>query len=164
MTVRSENRSFRASLVALGLVVPLAVAATACGDDDEATTGQSGESGGGDSEMTVDIATPSEGAEVGESFDLQVDASVELGETDTGLHHIHLHFDGDDEDYDIVYGDSTTVERDLDEGEHTVQAVIANADHSETDATDEITVNVTGAGGGGGGGGDDTTTTEDDGY
>lgn len=164
MTVRPHIRSPR--FAALVLLVPLALTAAACGDDDDDTaTGQSGGTGG-DEELSIDITTPADGDAVESPFEMQVDASVELGETDTGLHHIHLHFDGD-EDYDIVYADSFTVERDLDEGEHTVQAVIANADHSETDANDEITVTVGSAeggstgGGGGGDGGDDSTTTED---
>ena len=37
---------------------------------------------------------------------------------------------------------TTAVERDLGAGEHTVEAVIANADHSLTDARDEVTVTV----------------------
>jgi hypothetical protein len=160
MTVRSENRSFRRPLTALALVVPLTLAATACGDDDDSTTtGQSG-NGGGDSEMTVDIASPSDADDVEVPFDVQVDSSVELGDTDTGLHHVHLYYDGrsdDQADYDVVYDDSFTVERDLGEGEHTVEAVIANADHSLTDASAEITVNVTGEGAGAGDGGSDTT-------
>jgi hypothetical protein len=54
-----------------------------------------------------------------------------------------------------------SVEQELDAGEHTVEAVIANADHSLTDASDEITVMV---GEGAGAGGDTTTTSSDDPY
>jgi hypothetical protein len=73
---------------------------------------------------------------------------------------VHLYYDGNtaDGEYDIVYGTTATVDR-LDSGEHTIEAVIANADHSTTDARDEITVTV---GGESGGSGDATTTTTDD--
>ena len=44
-------------------------------------------------------------------------------------------------DYGIAYSDSFTVTR-LDPGEHTIEAVLANADHSLTDVSTEITVTV----------------------
>jgi hypothetical protein len=95
---------------------------------------------------------------------VSVDSSVPLGEPDTGRHHVHLYYDGNtaEGEYDIVYGTTATVDR-LDAGEHTIEAVIANPDHSTTDARDEITVTVGDeAGGGGSGGGSTTTTTTDD--
>jgi hypothetical protein len=150
-----------ATLLALGLL------AAACSDDDDA--GATTEAG----EMTISFADPTDGATVGSSFDVQVDSNVEFGEPDTGLHHVHLYYDGnrsdDQSDYDIVYGKSFTVDRDLGDGEHTVEAVIANADHSLTDVSDEITVMVSGAASGSdtGGGGDTsetTDTTTDDPY
>ena len=56
---------------------------------------------------------------------------------------------GSFKDDDAFYGDSTTVTRLLEPGEHTIEAVIANADHSLTDARTSITVNVTGSAAGG---------------
>ena len=152
-------------------IVPLGLGLAACGDDgDETSTGQSGEDGdgGGGDDLTLDIASPADGDAVGESFDLEIDSSVDLGEPDTGLHHVHVFYDGNESDgeYDLVYEESFTVERQLGEGEHTVRAVLANADHSLTDASDEVTVTVGGAGGAGGtettGGSDTTGTTEGD--
>jgi hypothetical protein len=161
MTPRAVRHALRRPLPALAFAALLALGAAACGDDDDDTSTASASGGGDDhSDMTVEITSPSDGDEVEAPFDVTLDSNVEIGETDTGLHHFHLHYDGDAEDYDIVYEDSFTVERDLGEGEHTVQAVLANADHSETDVTDEITVTV-GSGGSGGGGGGDTETTED---
>ncbi|MGH9234317.1 MAG: hypothetical protein ACRD0R_13395, partial [Acidimicrobiales bacterium] len=117
----------------------------ACGDDDATITdaGDAG-GGGGDDELTIDVAQPADGDEVGDTFDVEFDTSVELGEPDTGLHHVHLYYDGEtaDGEYDLVYDTSFTVERDLGDGEHTVEAVIANADHSLTDARDEVTITV----------------------
>jgi len=155
-------------------VAALALLAAACSDDDDTVTGgsgaesggesESGGGGGGDSDMTISIAAPADGATVESGFEVEVEPSVDVGEPDTGLHHVHLYYDGNqaEGDYDIVYSadEPWTVERDLSPGEHTIEAFIANADHSLTDASDEITVMVGEAGGGGGGGGDTTDTTE----
>jgi hypothetical protein len=150
----------------------LALLAAACsGDDDDtvaggpATEGSGGGDsggGGGDGDMTISIADPADSATVEPGFQVEVDPSVDVGEPDTGLHHVHLYYDGNQSDgeYDIVYSvdEPWTVDRDLSPGEHTIEAVIANADHSLTDARDEVTVTV-GEGAGGGG----TDTTEQDG-
>ena len=76
---------------------------------------------------------------------------------------MHLYYDGEQSDgeYDIVYSvdEPWTVDRDLSPGEHTIEAFIANADHSLTGASDEITVMV----GDGAGTGDTDTTESDDG-
>jgi hypothetical protein len=84
--------------------------------------------------------------------------SVEVGEPATGLHHIHLYYDGatGEGEYDMVFGDSTTVTRQLEPGEHTIEAVIVKADHSPTDARTSITVNVTASAPGGGTGAETT--------
>lgn len=150
---------------ALALATVLVVAAAACGDDGDTTEAGAGGSDGGSGDLTISVAEPAEGADVGNAFDVAVDTSVDLGEPDTGLHHVHLYYDGntDEGDYDLVYGSTFTVDRDLDPGEHTIEAVIANADHSLTDARDEVTVTVgeTGAGAGGGTPGQSDDGTDD---
>jgi hypothetical protein len=159
-TRRTHSTTSRRRLAPVALLATLALTALACSDDDTATTGAGSGSGG---DMTISIADPAEDAQVGGSFDVTVDSSVPLGEPDTGRHHVHLYYDGNtaEGDYDIVYGTTATVDR-LDAGEHTIEAVIANPDHSTTDARDEITVTVGDeAGTSGNGGGATTTTTED---
>jgi len=159
----------RRRLVALGAgLAALALLAAACsGDDDDTVAGDPGSGGGsgGGGGMTISIADPADGATVEPGFKVDVDPSVDIGEPDTGLHHVHLYYDGNEADgeYDIVYSadEPWTVDRDLSPGEHTVKAVIANADHSLTDASDEITVTV---GEGAGGGGTNTTEQENDPY
>ena len=162
----------RRRFVVLGAVLAvLALFAAACsGDDDDDTvagdpgaeSGGGSDSGGGGGDLTISIADPTDGATVEPGFQVEVDPSVDIGEPDTGLHHVHLYYDGNQSDgeYDIVYSadEPWTVDRDLGPGEHTIEAFIANADHSLTDATDEVTVMV-GEGAGGGG----TTTTASDG-
>jgi hypothetical protein len=160
-TRRTHSTTSRRRLAPVALLATLALTALACSDDDTATTGAGSGSGG---DMTISIADPAEDAQVGGSFDVTVDSSVPLGEPDTGRHHVHLYYDGNtaEGDYDIVYGTTATVDR-LDAGEHTIEAVIANPDHSTTDARDEITVTVGDeAGTSGNGGGATTTTTEGD--
>lgn len=130
----------------------------ACGDDDTTETGTGNESGGGQGGTTIEFVAPADGDELEAPFEVEVDPSVDIGEPDTGLDHVHLYYDGnisdDTSDYDILYDETFTVERDLGEGEHTLEAVVANADHSLTDVSAEITVTV---GGGGAGGGNDAT-------
>jgi hypothetical protein len=152
MTTKVDTGSRRT--VALVALLPLALGLAACGGDDDTATGSGDSSGAG----AISIATPSDGAEVGSGFEVKLDTDADLGEPDTGKKHIHLYYDGDTDqgDYDLVYGDSFTVDRDLGEGEHTIKAALANADHSLTGDEDEITVTVgAGAGSGGGGSNDD---------
>jgi hypothetical protein len=136
----------------------LALVAAACGDDDDgngsADAGSGGQSGG---ETTISVTEPADAAEVRTPFEVEIDTDVEVGEPDTGLHHLHLYYDGNTQegDYDVVYEPTFTVDRDLDPGEHTIEAVVANADHSLTGARDEVTVTVGGAGSGAGDGDDD---------
>jgi hypothetical protein len=163
-TLRIHSTTSRRRLAPLALLATLALTALACGDDDTATSAVGSESGDGSGEMTISIADPAEDTQVGRSFDVTVESSVPLGEPDTGRHHVHLYYDGNtaEGDYDIVYGTTATVDR-LDAGEHTIEAVIANPDHSTTDARDEITVTVGDeAGTSGDGDGDATTSTTAD--
>lgn len=85
-------------------------------------------------------------------FDIQLESNVPLGPPDTGNHHVHFYFDSDisSADYQLVYGDSAPVERELAAGEHTIIASLRNADHSDAGPSQEITVNVTGGSGGDG--------------
>lgn len=140
----------------MGMFVLLAaaMAAAACGSE------TSGASGGGDG-MEVSITAPEDGAEVTTSFTVEMSSSVELGPEETGLHHVHLFFDGNEDEYEVVPSESFEVD-DLSPGEHTIGVSLRNADHSPAGAEAEITVTVAG------GGGDSTGTEEpdqpDDGY
>lgn len=164
-TARSARRGAAVALAVAGLVL------AACGDDDTTEAGGSAGDGGG---PTISVVTPDDGAAVDGPFEVEVDTDVDLGEPDTGLHHVHLYYDGNTQEgeYDLVYGTTFTVDRSLDPGEHTIEAVVANADHSLTDARDEVTVTVGGAGAGTGDQpedsdtteGTDATTTDDGGY
>jgi hypothetical protein len=123
------------------LLAPVLVAA--CGGSDSG-------SGAGASEMSLTVTAPRDGAAVGRSFPVDVRSNVPFGEPSTGRHHLHLYFDGNknEGEYDIVYGKHTTV-TDLSPGRHTIEAEIANPDHSGTGVTRDFSVTVGGAGGSG---------------
>lgn len=107
------------------------------------------EGAGADGDLSLDIATPADRAEIAAPIEVQLDASVPLGEPETGNHHVHLYFDTDigSEDYQLVYADSAVVERELSPGEHTIIASLRNADHSDAGPTSEITITVADDGG-----------------
>ncbi|MGH8828257.1 MAG: hypothetical protein ACRDVZ_11835 [Jiangellaceae bacterium] len=136
------------SRIAPALVVG-ALALASCGGDD-ATTG----TGTGSNGMTLTITSPDDGAEVDVPFTLEVDSSEPLGPTESGEHHVHVFFDGDDSEYMVVESDSVEI-TDLSDGEHVVNASLRNADHSAAGVETEISV-VVGEGGSG--------TTDNGGY
>ncbi|TDD65695.1 hypothetical protein E1262_24400 [Jiangella aurantiaca] len=133
----------------LALVLVLA----ACGGDDDTSTASEG--GGGPS---VEIVEPTGGAEISVPFTLVVDSSEELGPTDTGNHHVHVYFDGDDSSYEVIESgngeeheitvDSPAMEG-VEPGEHTLNVSLRNADHSAAGAEAEVTVTVGEEGSGG---------------
>jgi hypothetical protein len=128
----------------LALAVAAVLAVAACGTGSQA--GQSDTAGG----MTIDVVEPADGSDVSIPFAVQIEASVPLGEPESGNHHVHLYFDTDTRsaEYDIVYGNTAEVTRQLEPGDHVVIAALANPDHSLAGPTHEIAVTVgDGAGG-----------------
>jgi hypothetical protein len=138
-----------------GLLVVAALAVAACGDESESasdgTEPASGTQPAASGDLSVSIDEPADGADVGAQFTVRMTPSVDVGAPDTGLHHLHLYYDGDtdDGDFDMVFSDTATVTG-LAPGEHVIEAVVVNPDHSRTDASAQITVNVTEGGGGAG--------------
>ena len=134
-----DRSTFRGVGLAATLSVLVLVAA-ACG-------GSAGASSSGD--LTLAISAPNDHAKVTQPFTVMLDASVPLGDPSTGEHHVHLCVDGQscDTQYQLVYADSAQVDG-LTPGEHTIEASLRNADHSDTGVSASITVIVTGSGGG----------------
>jgi hypothetical protein len=120
------------------VVAALALAAFACGEEGSSDNGAA--AGGGDG-TTVEITSPEDGAEVGATFTLEFSSSEDLGPTDTGVHHVHVWFDGDESKYEVVEATSFEVSG-LSPGEHEVTASLRNADHSPAGAEDTITVTL----------------------
>lgn len=124
-------------LFALGAVA-LVLAGCGTGETDQAPTGIG----------SLTIEEPSDGAEVTVPFTLQVSTDAELGATESGLNHLHVFFDGNESDYDVVTEDTYEISG-LSSGEHTITVSLRNADHSAAGVEAEITVTVTGGGTGG---------------
>jgi hypothetical protein len=137
-----------------GLVAGATLLAAACGEDADPEPAAGDATGAEPAEpaeaLSVSIDEPTDGADVGGQFTVRMTPNVDVGAPDTGLHHLHLYYDGDtdDGDFDMVFSDTATVSG-LAPGEHVIEAVIVNSDHSLTDARAEITVNVTEAVSGG---------------
>jgi hypothetical protein len=113
-----------------------ALLAVACGSDDN--------DAGGSGAPTVDIVSPADGAQVSRSFEVQLAINFPIGDPGTGREHVHLYYDGNtsEGEYGIAYDRTFTVTG-LSPGEHTIQAVVAHADHSTTDSRSrEIHVQV----------------------
>ena len=111
----------------LGAVLPIALLAAACGGGDTAGAG-------GSSSPTVAIGSPADGATVGRSFDVKLDVNFPIGAPDTGRDHVHLYYDGNRAtgQYGIAYAKTFTVTG-LTPGTE-IEAVVAHADHSTTNA------------------------------
>lgn len=132
--------------MALVLASVLALVLGACAEE-QASTG-----GGG----TLSITSPADGASVqGPVRLVLLMPGVEIGAPEDGLMHFHVHIDGSNE-FKVV--SSTTAEVPVPAGQHTLEVVLAQPNHDETDTTATISVTVTGGspaqGGGGYGGGD----------
>lgn len=145
------------SRLRLLLIGAVALLAAACGEG--GGLGDDGAAGGGGEGMTIGIASPADGADVTQPFTLKVTTSVPLDDPETGRHHVHVWFDGQEADYKINYTDTFQVEG-LAPGEHVITAALANADHSLAGPKSEVTVAV----GGGDGGQTATTSGQGGGY
>jgi hypothetical protein len=130
---RPRRSGVRAAL----LVAAFALVAAAC----SASAGA-----GSASNATIGFVSPSDGASVSIPFDVELKASEPLGDPSTGNRHAHLYFDTgtDAADYDIVYGTTWQVTRQLTPGKHTLTVALANPDHSLAGPTQQITVTVAG--------------------
>jgi hypothetical protein len=103
--------------------------------------------------MSVSIAEPMKDAKVSLPFTVKIDASLPLGPTDSGKHHVHLWFDNDANDYLVVESETAEITNglkatlsgkpmDLAAGKHTIHVSLRNANHSPAGAETEIPVQV----------------------
>lgn len=140
----------RAVRLAAGGAVVALLAAGCGGADDSGGDGGAASAGG----MTLEITAPKDGATVEVPFTVDLSSSEELGTTESGKHHVHVFFDGDDSEYQVVESDSVEI-TDLPAGEHEIDASLRNADHSPAGVETSIIVTVGDGGTGGTGGGDE---------
>lgn len=152
------TKRIRMSVVLAALLL---AGATACGTESSGST-DSGSGGGGGSGtgtgngMTVSVSEPADGASVQLPFTLRVKSSVPLGTTKSGNHHIHVFFDGNSKQYEVVESDNVEISSSsksaagLSPGKHELDVSLRNADHSAAGVETKIMVDVGGSGGGGG--------------
>jgi hypothetical protein len=130
-------------LAKLGSLIAALMLMTACGGG-EATTDPG--AGGGEEDLSLTIESPADGDSVSVPFTLEFASSVPLGPTDTGQHHVHVYYDDNEDEYEVVESDTFEV-TDLPAGTHEVYASLRNADHSDTGVEAEIELTVSGGGG-----------------
>lgn len=125
---------------------------TACGSDSSGAA--SSGSGGAGGAMTLSIVEPADAASVQLPFTLRLNSSVPLGTTESGQHHVHVYFDGNDSKYEVVESDTVEISTSsksaegLSPGQHELNASLRNADHSPAGVETKIMIQVGGAGGG----------------
>jgi len=150
---RRRGRRAAALIAAFGA---LALVAAACSNGGGTKT-----SAASGSSTPVTITSPAAGANVGESVTVKMDLGFPIGTPDTGRQHIHLHVDGSSQ-YTIAYKATQTLH--LSPGQHTIVAVVANADHSETKEHSRPVAVEVAAGASSSGGASTTAATGGSGY
>jgi hypothetical protein len=128
----------------LAVLSTLLLLAAGCGGDSGDSGDSAGGSGGG---LSLRIVEPAGDAPVCPPFMVKVEASVPLGTTESGKHHIHVWFDDNENDYQVVEADQVEIASgDLSPGEHVIHASLRHANHSAAGAEAEQAVMVTGGG------------------
>jgi hypothetical protein len=141
-------RKTRATVIVAIASILVAVVAACAGSG-----GSNGGFGQAASGLTIGVSAPADGARVSIPFAVSIDSNVPLAAPETGNHHAHIYFDSvttNTADYDIVYGNSWQVTRQLTPGKHTLIVALANPDHSLAGPQQAITVDVVAGSGGGG--------------
>jgi hypothetical protein len=126
--------SNRRVIAAIALV---ALLGAACGSSEDGGSSNTEAAAGGGGALT--ITAPEDGAELTIPFTIELDSADALGAPETGEHHVHIFYDGDDSEYEVVTSDSFQV-TDLSPGHHSVTASLRNADHSA--AGTDVTVHL----------------------
>ena len=119
----------------------------ACGSetaapDEPADAGAAAEDDGG---SEIAIESPEDGAKVPGSFTVELTTDAELSMSDSGALHVHLVYDGKEQEPDMIDTESFEVTG-LGPGEHTITASLRDSAHAPTGPEDEITVTVEGGG------------------
>jgi hypothetical protein len=133
----------QSSGVAVALALCVGLVASACAGYGSAASNPSAAESDA---VTLNIAAPSDGAQVKSPFEVQLDSSVPLGAPESGQRHVHLYYDTPTPtgEYDLVYGNQAQVTA-LTPGTHTILASLRNANHSDAGPRALITVTVDGA-------------------
>ena len=140
----ARRKPFAAMAACLFAVVLLGACGSETADTDEQT--DAGAAAGGDGGSEITIEAPEDGATVPASFTVELSTNEELSMSDSGALHVHLVYDGKEQEPDMIDTESFEVTG-LDPGEHTITASLRDSAHAPTGPEDEITVTVEGGGG-----------------
>jgi hypothetical protein len=97
----------------------------------------------GDPEENVQITTPAPGEVVTVPFQVTVEASVPLGASTEGLHHVHVWFGDDLESYLVVEENVVQINYAPD-GEHAMFVSLRKPDHSAAGAETSVQLVING--------------------
>ncbi|MDQ3619974.1 MAG: hypothetical protein M3391_07595 [Actinomycetota bacterium] len=137
----------RTPLAALAASLILILVLGACGSETSGSDDTSGTEAGGGGGSSITIESPEDGAEVPASFTVELSTDEELSMSDSGALHVHLVYDGNEQEPDMIDSESFDVTG-LEPGEHTITASLRDSAHAPTGPEDAITVMVEGGGGG----------------
>lgn len=121
----------------------------ACGGDDATTEPDAAEAGaaGGNG---LRIVEPADGDDVEVPFTVRLEVDAPLGPPESGDQHVHLFFDGDMSEFEIVDADTWEVTAEsaalagVEPGERVLNVSLHNADHTPVGPEDEVTVTLAG--------------------
>jgi hypothetical protein len=123
-----RSLSFLSVLAAATMLIALG----ACDSADSATPA-------GDEALS--ILEPASGANVSTPFTVRVKTSEPLGTSESGNHHIHIWFDGNEEEYQISYSDTAQISV-VPAGAHKMTVSLRHANHSDAGPRVEIPLTV----------------------
>jgi hypothetical protein len=141
MNLRNPVHRYSAAAV---IALMAATMPAACGNGSGGYGGSGGGSGGGT--MSVSVSEPAAGATVSLPFTVKIDSSVPLGDSASGRHHVHLYFDSNVNDYQVVETDTAQVTK-APAGQHVLHVSLRNANHSPAGAETQVTVVIGGGAG-----------------
>jgi hypothetical protein len=120
------------------VIAMMAATMAACSND---------ESSGGSAGTSLQVTAPAANATVTVPFTVTFDSGVPLGDETSGLHHVHLYFDDNSDDYLVV--ESTTVQvTNAPAGTHVMHLSLRNANHSAAGAETQVALTISAAPGG----------------
>lgn len=136
----------RTSLAPLAASLVLILVLGACGSETSGSDDTSSTEAGGGGGSSITIESPEDGAEVPASFTVELSTDEELSMSDSEALHVHLVYDGNEQEPDMIDSESFEVTG-LEPGEHTITASLRDSAHAPTGPEDAITVMVEGGGG-----------------
>jgi hypothetical protein len=133
MNTTRSNRRRGGRVAEAAVLMASAGAASACTPSSGAAQGAS----------TLSVVVPDAGAAVSLPFTVTVATGEPLGESDTGRHHIHIWYDGNEDQYQISYVENAQV-TDAPAGAHTMTVSLRNADHSDAGPRVDVPLTIGG--------------------